>query len=517
MCPSNAHGRRVADPTLVTIACRGTFGQVSVSTSLWRRQFVMLTTPECPVDGWSTTELTGTYVHAHPDVEVTAAIGVSGNRACLIGFLIDPSDASAQNHDLLLRVADAATPEAIAAVLHGLNGRYALVVDCNAEQYIFHDPCGLRSVFWAIGDAGPVLGSSPTLVASVGGVLAGERGALYSTSEYVATHREHWVPADAVAHDGIRQLTPNHYLRWSDLATVRYWPRTSLPSVGRAEACERAAGILTGVLRAATARKRVRLPLTAGWDSRTLLAASRDVVRDVSLYTLQYRDLTESSPDIAIPLRLTKRLSLDHEVIDCRSSPSADFVESYRRGNVLAHVDDWATIAYGMRDQFPRGTVALKGNGAEVARCFYFASGRHPDFVDVDRLLGFERGWKDLPFVVGRLEDWLAGATTVSEQTGVQLLDLFYWEHRMGGWHAQGALEWDAVQDVLLPFNQRDLFEVLLGAPAADRCAPTYGLFNDLCSTMWGRVLREPVNPSTSAPIGRVARLRASLRLTAKQ
>ena len=54
----------------------------------------------------------------------------------------------------------------------------------------------------------------------------------------------------------------------------------------------------------ANERYNLSLPLTAGWDSRVLMSATKQIFSDIEFYTLKYRSQTESSQDIRIPARL---------------------------------------------------------------------------------------------------------------------------------------------------------------------------------------------------------------------
>jgi hypothetical protein len=114
----------------------------------------------------------------------------------------------------------------------------------------------------------------------------------------------------------------------------------------------------------------------------------------------------------------------------------------------------------------------------------------------VDHLVAkVEPGWAQVPFVQADLEKWLKDATAVSERTGVDVLDLFYWEHRMGGWQAQSQLEWDIVQEAYTPFNHRRLLETMLAVPSQLRCLPDVVLYKEMCRAMWPQVLDAPINP----------------------
>jgi hypothetical protein len=79
----------------------------------------------------------------------------------------------------------------------------------------------------------------------------------------------------------------------------------------------------------------------------------------------------------------------------------------------------------------------------------------------------------------------------------MDILDLFYWEHRMGSWQAQSQLEWDIVQEAYTPFNHRGLLELMLCVPAELRSAPNYPMYRMMMEALWPEVMGHPVNPST--------------------
>jgi hypothetical protein len=97
--------------------------------------------------------------------------------------------------------------------------------------------------------------------------------------------------------------------------------------------------------------------------------------------------------------------------------------------------------------------------------------------------------------VCEQVANWYNKTKTVSEASGIDILDLFYWEHRMGSWQAQSQLEWDIVQEAYTPFNHRGLLETMLSTPSRYRCAPDYSLYKEICKLLWPRVLEEPINP----------------------
>jgi hypothetical protein len=233
------------------------------------------------------------------------------------------------------------------------------------------------------------------------------------------------------------------------------------------------------------------------FDSRMILSACKDFAPDIFFYTLQYRALTENSNDIKIPGRLLARLGLEHAVIDCRKPVDKDFGRMYVNNSDIPHLDDWGNMAKGMYDELPRGYLVVKGNGAEIGRNHYPEITSYEYFMKVDREW---EGWNNIPFIKNRVSGWYDGIKAIKDNHGYKLPDLFYWEHRMGSWQAQSQLEWDIIQEIYTPFNNRELIDIMLGVVLKYRICPPYPFFNESIKQLWKEVLREPINPKKLKP-----------------
>ena len=226
-----------------------------------------------------------------------------------------------------------------------------------------------------------------------------------------------------------------------------------------------------------------------------VLSASNSIARDIYFYTLQYRNLRSGSSDIEIPRKLLRSLGFNHHLIDCRVSPDLEYIEFYKRNTSMAHNDDWGSIAYGMHGEYPQDRVCIKGNCSEICRCFYYKTGKQFSMSSVEQLIELEIGWNSLPFIYDQLSDWYPQANAVAREAGVDILDLFYWEHRMGSWQAQRQLEWDIIQEAYTPFNHRALLEIMLGVSSDLRCAPDYILYERMIQALWPECMNQPINP----------------------
>jgi hypothetical protein len=259
--------------------------------------------------------------------------------------------------------------------------------------------------------------------------------------------------------------------------------------------------LLSATMIAANQRFQLAVTLTAGWDSRVILSACKPIAKDIYFYTLQYRNLIDSSNDIQIPHDILEQLGYQHNVIDCRKPIDKNFAEIYTQNTDIPHLFDWGLIAYGMWPDYPQERVAVKGNCIEIGRCFYYKTGKHETIFSVEDLFSlvtnYKSKWKDVEFVKKQVSEWFEEVKDSKTNKGYDLLDLFYWEHRMGSWQSQSQLEWDIIQEVFTPFNNRALWDTLLQTDPRYRCKPKYIFFRKLIQNLWKEILIAPINPKS--------------------
>lgn len=254
--------------------------------------------------------------------------------------------------------------------------------------------------------------------------------------------------------------------------------------------------MLSKLLSSAHFRFNLALSLTAGWDSRILLAASKYIINDMFAFTFILENMALNSTDLLIPQSILKKNKITYHILDCRSKIDPEYYELCKTNVDFAH-EYYSNSTFGMFGLFPQERVCVKGSCSEIARCFYYLYGVHDEIVSPFQLAALEQGWSTIPFVVDYLEKWLVSAVKVCNDSNMDILDLFYWEHRMGGWLAQGWLEFDIVQESFSPFNYRPLLENMLGTPIKYRRSPDYLLYRRIINCLWPDLLNWPVNPTS--------------------
>ncbi|MEX0939594.1 MAG: hypothetical protein WDZ59_17145, partial [Pirellulales bacterium] len=355
--------------------------------------------------------------------------------------------------------------------------------------------------------------SQPGLIAPLLGLqFDPEVTALTSTPAYKAD-RQYWLPGDRSVFREIRLLLPNRFLDLSNGQVLRYWPTCPPEKLSLSEAVERSAAILEGTLRAITRRHPVTVPTTAGIDSRMTLAGSRDVSDRAFYYTFVCSSLTApDAADVAIPAALLPRLGLTHHIVECPDQMDEQFEECFMRNFPLAH-RVWGRLVQGFYEHIPDGHVRLTSAVSEVAKQYYGAYyGSRLTGAGLARMT--KRG--ETEFTRRAFDEWIEGlpGRGDAQTLGYDTLDLFYWEQRAGCWAAMNFTESGVVQEVMSPFNCRDLLVTMLGVKPQLRCPPSFKLQMEIIRSLWPEALSLPINPKAALPM--LVRIKRAARRTVK-
>jgi hypothetical protein len=461
------------------------------------RQFLLSDQARAPFDGWVTCTTFSSHLHYHPELPVSQ-LRSKDAALTLVGYCIDPDSPelfdAAVLGDLFQFLSN---KEDFVRHAQRLAGRWVLFAETPTYSIALHDACGLRRLFYSDTSCAERFCASEASTAAKVLMLEKDRAAVegFEKTRFAQEDPEYWWPGDATQFKGVRALLPNHYLDLTRREVVRYCPGDPIGELSLRDSAERSAHYLTGLIRGVASRFELALPLTAGWDSRAILAACKAASVHPHCYTLRLRAMTERSQDIAVPRRLLAKMRWTHHVIDCAQQPTNDFVSLYKSNADPAH-DEACQLAFALWRDYPRKRVTLSGHCSEIARtAYYLPPEADLSPADLVNLTGMD----STPFVLDQFDRWLAGAKEARRSTGASLQDLFYWEQRVGRWAANGQSQWDMVHERFTPFNCRPLLFTLLAVPAKYRSYPDYRLYRRLIEKLSSSVLSEPVNPDAPA------------------
>ncbi len=478
-----------------------------IAALYFRRQFLLGPASFSPTDSWRHFPLKhGLCLSAHPDLDV-----VVGSRGAvtiaLLGLALDSLSPGSSALGIVQRLAGAG-PEITTTVdaTRPLCGRWIVICQNSDATYLFTDPFGFRQVYYYSDGTRTWCGSQPEIINAVAGLTADIDTATLQFLLSAAYSREEsaWV-GDKTIYAGCYHLMPNHYLDLKACAQVRFYPKPALSETTTSRIIDDAAGILDGTYTAISRLGNIAQALTAGWDSRVLLAASRPFAHKVQYFVDQMGILPEGDPDIWVPRRLGRKLGLSVAVRDSADDLPGWLVSLLAKNVTGARILPKSRMIYAQLTGGPEG-LRINGNGSELCRNFYDKYHRVPDGRQLDsRALAALLGYKDISYAEREIAMWRASLFLLGG-CGNEVLDMLYWEQRLGNWGAQYPAEQDIAVDEISPFCNRLLIETLLKAPRESRSAPEYTLYQELIKAMWPEVLSVPINPRNRLSMASVKR-----------
>jgi hypothetical protein len=424
--------------------------------------------------------------------------------------------------------------------LDRLCGRFAIFVQDQNNLRVLSDATGMRTIFYR---------SDFQAIASHARLVAPDEEARDLPFRY--GFPGNWTPFPSV-----KLLTPNTLIdlpavglgsraspNFSSGARVRrFWPRDKLPTRSSDEAAEMVLGWASTATRKVAEKHPIRLALTAGLDSRAMLAVV--LHSGVSFETYTYGGGKGTVRDIAVASDLARVTGLKHSAIRILK-PEDEILSMLKTATYARHhfhavqpLANW----FGDKD-----TVAITANLLEIGRAFYFKITKAPPIS----LKGAWAGGIRAPAAIGALralaraiifrmkisaspvsaramrtlyvrsmpdperkeaetrqgwneaaeeafEDFVATSDFNAARGILDPFDHFYWEHRMAAWHGVSMLERDFYAQAFIPFNARAIWEVLLGVPYEDRVNAV--AFHRMIEMVDPKLRTIPINPKDWPP-----------------
>lgn len=466
----------------------------------YRRQFILGESFLDKYSSWKKLTLNEHYaLTVHPELNVQQ-ISSGKITITLIGYILDPYEPNASNLKIINRLmADFSHVGTFGDFLKStfsLGGRWVLLIEDSVSLKLFHDVTGCRQVFYTESNEGELLwcASQPNLIAEKVNITLNPEAVDFLKSGEEKGN-EYIFPGDTSLYKGVRHLLPNHYLNLSTGEVVRYWPKDSLNDLSLKDCVSKASKLLKGLMQCAFNRFPLGLSLTAGRDTRLMLASAGGFKERLKCFTLMYWELNKQSPDIKIPTLLCKRLGIFHHIIQCQEKATDDFLSIFKKNVSGAH-QAYGSIAEGLYEKFPQERVCIKGIAIPVAKWHYQRklTNRKRRSVTPELLAELNDSKGNL-FAIKNFDLWLRG---IENCYNIDILDLFKWEISEGNWQAMAQLEFDIAHEVFVPFNCRELLTTMLSLDVEYRKPPKYILHSELIARLWPEVLIEPINP----PVG---------------
>lgn len=421
--------------------------------------------------------------------------------ALLLGYIVDAGKKQNNTDELLKEFLSAIHTDSanVSDCVKFWGGRWCLFFEVEGKINVITDTCGLKQVFFYVQNQVLTLASQARYIADLYSLKENDSAKAHISKAMMMDKEYSW-PADATLYDDVKRLLPNHILTEKEGKAKRYNTsgyRVENPILEMAD-------LLKSQMRGLQKEKPCALTITAGLDSRLVLAAADKKDEKYKAVTLQYNGVNDRHVDLTVPAEICKEVGVKHDIIRCVPI-DVSFKERYNAHGENAH-SYWLQMAYAVEINGYDSYVWVKGSCNEVLRnsCGVLNSWQITPNI-LCKL--FKIPYDDFSEMV--LSEWLQDAKSYCKINNMRLLDLFYWEHRCGSWLSECLNESDLVSETFTPFNCRAYLELGLMINEARRMPPSYTLFAEIIEKCGLRV-GVPVNA------GRYSSLKSKVKILLK-
>jgi len=472
----------------------------SFNTSQLVGQFILGTIGTRVPEGWFSERIGDWILGHHSSLPVIRLLGDDDrNVGWLLGYPIDGKGKLWGGQEVMCLPGLAECPESpLEQFIYGFGGRFLVALVSTRQPRIYLDPCGSLSAIYCIHQK--IVASTTNLIPYDERTrdrmdLMRDMGIPDNNAEY---------PLELTPRHNVQRLLPNHFLDLSNWQSLRHWPKHPLHSEGSVdEAVSEIAAITKKNIAAIVSRGPTYLRLTAGSDSRMLLACARSVADRLELFTVPIPG-DDAFIDVGIARKIARRFRLRHFVPRFQEPKQEDLDEyMFRIGFGTGEVRGW--MAATMFKQANPAYAQLDGGICGLERGKYYdISDTESTKVTPERLLKCCNA-PSSELTLSPLKRWL---DTVPSTDPFHILDLFCLEQRIGGW--QGMLPYAEARDPgfqLLPVCHREIITRMLTLPTEYRrlgfltCRVAHvgpaPLMKEIIEREWPELLEWPFNKPT--------------------
>lgn len=444
-------------------------------------QFVISTVARpCP-SGWRQRQLDCLFLNLAPEISVVPVLDADDKSiGLLFGTPIDIDrgvvvDGQYRIDRKLDDVQD--LDDLVEKCIYRLAGSFLFVLSALGSRRVYLDADGTLSLVYD--GLAKVAGATAAVLLDAAGYQERFRAKLYKTLD---VDNAGWFTAGLTAHEGISRLLCNHYLDLDSWTPKRHWPLAPIaisedPMSSCARICERitqTTAILAGAGKTSVA-------LTAGNDSRLLLACSRHLLANLTFVTVA---APTADVDVACATRLARQFGLRHELLRYREATpeEADLWRS-RAGHCVGGNNVKMHPSVRPLD----GQYFIGGLGGEVGRGFLWLNAEHDTAIDAKGLVTRLKLPQNAE-VIQAVDAWLA---PISHLDTLAILDLAYLELRMSAWGFCDSYVKPKQHEIHPMISRANYVDMLSLPPETRRKGEIY--FKAI-ETLWKEISEIPIN-----------------------
>jgi hypothetical protein len=445
---------------------------------LFRRQFILTSDDsyKCPFFH-ITYNIGDKYkLFLHQDL-LHDKIEYSGRLVFLLGDIYDFENPKLNNSEILSAFAGSSFEELLVKTSK-YAGRFVFLFYSGDEIKMFHDASASRKIYYANVNDSVHCSSNPYLLANALQLEHSKDESIniyYNSDRLIGNNFGH--KGDRTPYDEVLQLLPNHYIKVDPIFSIkRYFPREFVLDKSDKEIVQESIKMLKGFLESASHRYPLMMPITAGYDSRVLLAVSKDI-KDRVFYYLNVRKQTLNSTDARLHKKMLSKLGLEFNLLHIKDDYPNEFKEMCIRNNPFI--------------------------GQNFIGVFHNYLTNYANHLNLPAQIipiinhSYKYRYMDLSFVNDFYSNWLCKFE--KSEPYVKKYDkgeLLFWEDYFPNRQTQLLQDKDIAQEEFYIFNSSYLLALMLSYTKKYRKSPYRRLHKEIIKELWPELLKFPFNPS---------------------
>lgn len=460
-----------------------------MNEQLFTRQFLLTKHSTTELGNWNQSAIGEFTLFTHPKLE-TCQYSKNKVELLLIGYFFDYEKPKATNRDILKKLANN-TFEAYLRHLDRYTGQFVLLRKDESSTTLISDAGAQREVYYS--NDFSTFASQPKLLSAVLHPKNQDDPLTIGFYQSGKFDKKRLHIMDNTQWADIKHLQPNHYLDLTTQKRVRFFPYAPRKENPLGFVVDESIKRITGYFEAVASRYKVALPVTAGYDSRLLFAAS--LKTNCRRFIFKHRKLNDKHYDVAVPQKLLKLHNLGFEVITY--DEVADKASKQLHHNSIDFARDFNTaMIYNGYQPLFHNYMVVDTIMSELAR------NKYGNFKQLNaKDLAYLNGYKNNKFVITEYQNWLDRSSETILQNKYHIPDLFYWEEIMGNWAAKYKTEYGLVIEFFSLLNSRELIDLMMSVNIKYRQPNNNILYNTIIERLSPQALSLPMNPSRRTSI----------------
>jgi hypothetical protein len=458
---------------------------------LYCRQFIFCQKEIQDFDHWQKYTVNNYFLYVHPKLKVTK-VSRKSKELFLLGSLFDSTNKMATDEDITEKLIDVNEFKDLLAKSENYTGRYVLIYKDDRGVKLFHDPSASRRVHYLMDEEKFCCATQPHLIAKYLDIPKTSNMEVlnFYKSDQFYSHNQVGVMENTI-YDPIKLLTANFYIDITNRKVIRFWPYRKLNSISLNEGIELVTKELKGFMANIHQRNKIVMGVTAGNDSRLLLASAREFKDDIFIYVFHLpRMKNERHQDLEAFQKIVRLGNMKGKIVSHNPKVDPDFKAIYDKNNEFASQENLSLI-YNFHYKECADKLNVSTTMSDVTRNFFSSAIKVTPEILTN--LWYYKGNK---YVLDIYKRWLMEVEEYANALNYNILDIFNWEERISSWQSYYLSDCDIARDEVAVLNSRKVLEIMLSVPAKYRDMHTNIFHRSMVKKMWPELGTVSYNPN---------------------